>query len=63
MGDRHFQIASKVEDIKVAVVVDCGKQTGVSGMPVDIVDVVLGILECAQRVLGVGVPQLDGPVV
>lgn len=63
MGDGHLEIASQVEDVQVAVVVDGGEETGIVGMPVDVVDVVLGVLERAQGVLGVWVPQLDGPVV
>lgn len=63
MSNGHFEIASEVEDIKVAVVVDSGEQTGVSWMPVDIVDVVLGVFEGAEGVFGVRMPKLDSPVV
>jgi hypothetical protein len=63
VGDGDFQVASEVEDVEVAVVVDGGEETGVVGVPVHVVDVVFRVLEGAQGLLGVGVPQLHRPVV
>lgn len=63
VGDGHFEVAGEVEEIEVAVVVDGGEETGVGRVPGHVVDVVFGVFEGAEGFFGIGVPQLDGPII
>lgn len=63
MSDRHFKVSSEVEDVEIAIVVDSSEQTGIARMPVHVIDIVFRVLKGSYGILGIGVPQLDCPIV
>lgn len=63
MSDRHFKVSSEVEDVEIAIVVDSSEQAGIARMPVHVIDIVFRVLKGSYGILGIGVPQLDCPIV
>lgn len=47
MRDGQLQILSQIKQIDIALVVDTCEETGIGGVPLDVVDEVIGVLERA----------------
>ena len=59
----HLSVGVDIPDVDVAFAIARGKDTGMSGTPLSIIDILLSTFEGQYRFkLGVGAPQLDSPI-
>lgn len=62
MHRRNLKISGEVPKVKIPFVVRGGKEGGVLGVPVDVVDVIVRVLEGSDEGVCFGGPELHAPV-